>query len=37
MTSDEILQAKIDHWHLREEIEERVRLNTPSRRVRRRR
>ncbi|MEK9796011.1 MAG: hypothetical protein VW713_04595 [Alphaproteobacteria bacterium] len=31
MTDAEILQSKIDLWHLRSEIEALVRLNTPSR------
>ncbi len=36
MTNAEILQAFYDHWHLREEIEKRVRANTPSRTRRKR-
>jgi len=36
VTDAEILQSKIDHWHLRDENEKRVRDNTPSR-VRRKR
>jgi len=31
VTEAEILQSKIDHWHLRDENEKLVRANTPSR------
>jgi hypothetical protein len=32
MTDAEILQSKIDHWHMSHEIEIQVHRNTPSRR-----